>query len=118
MVVSWAPSHDRGATAVPRPRPGGEEDGMEDKWLLVVLVIAILVGASRLPSLGRNLGQGIREFKRGIADATRDDAARDETKEDGARDDAARDQAGAEPAGGSGATPADDHQANPPASRR
>ena len=39
---------------------------MEDKYLILLLVVAILFGASRLPSLGRNLGQGIREFKKGI----------------------------------------------------
>ncbi len=99
MVISWALSHDRGATS--GPCPDGEEDGMEDKWLLVVLVVAILYGASRLPSLGRNLGQGIKEFRKGIADA--------------ARDDATEDQADAEPATGSDVTPADDHRATPPA---
>jgi TatA/E family protein of Tat protein translocase len=39
------------------------------------LVLAILFGASRLPSLGRNLGQGIHEFKRGLTEGGRDDAA-------------------------------------------
>lgn len=41
---------------------------MDDKYLIVILVLAILFGASRLPLLGRNFGQGIREFKKGIAD--------------------------------------------------
>jgi sec-independent protein translocase protein TatA len=42
---------------------------VDDKYLIVILVLAILFGASRLPLLGRNVGQGIREFKKGIADA-------------------------------------------------
>jgi TatA/E family protein of Tat protein translocase len=46
---------------------------VDDKYLIVILVLAILFGASRLPSLGRNLGQGIREFKMGIADGAQDD---------------------------------------------
>ena len=51
---------------------------MDDKYLIVIVVLAILFGASRLPSLARNLGEGIREFKRGIAeDARDDDAGRD-----------------------------------------
>jgi sec-independent protein translocase protein TatA len=47
---------------------------VDDKYLIVILVLAILFGASRLPALGRNVGQGIREFKRGIADGAQDDA--------------------------------------------
>jgi sec-independent protein translocase protein TatA len=47
---------------------------VDDKYLIVVLVLAILFGASRLPSLGRNFGQGIREFRRGLAEGTQDTA--------------------------------------------
>jgi TatA/E family protein of Tat protein translocase len=46
---------------------------VDDKYLFVVLVLAILFGASRLPSLGRNFGQGIREFRQGLANAAQDD---------------------------------------------
>jgi sec-independent protein translocase protein TatA len=46
---------------------------VDDKFLIVILVLAILFGASRLPSLARNLGEGIREFKKGIADDAQDD---------------------------------------------
>ncbi len=51
----------------------------EEKYLIVVLVVALLFGASRLPQLARNLGLGIKEFKKGIAEASRDD---DETGKD------------------------------------
>jgi TatA/E family protein of Tat protein translocase len=46
---------------------------MDDKYLIVILVLAILIGASRLPSLGRNIGQGIREFRKGIAESAQGD---------------------------------------------
>jgi sec-independent protein translocase protein TatA len=46
---------------------------VDDKYLIVILVLALLFGASRLPSLARNLGEGIREFKKGIADDAKDD---------------------------------------------
>lgn len=37
--------------------------------LLVILVIVIVIfGASRLPQLGRGLGEGIRNFKQGVQD--------------------------------------------------
>lgn len=31
--------------------------------LLIILVVAVLFGARRLPELGRGLGQGLRGFK-------------------------------------------------------
>ena len=35
--------------------------------LLLILVIVVLIfGTSRIPELGRGLGEGIRNFKRGI----------------------------------------------------
>jgi sec-independent protein translocase protein TatA len=48
---------------------------MEDKWIFVILIIALLFGASRLPMLGRNFGRGIKEFKQGLAEAHRDEGA-------------------------------------------
>jgi sec-independent protein translocase protein TatA len=35
---------------------------------LIVLAI-VLFGASRLPQLGKNLGQGIKQFKTGMSEA-------------------------------------------------
>jgi sec-independent protein translocase protein TatA len=58
---------------------------VDDKYLIVILVLAILFGASRLPSLGRNLGQGIHEFKRGLTEGGRDTAAEPPDPEDEAR---------------------------------
>ena len=43
------------------------------EWIWVILAIVVLFGASRLPIMGRNVGLGIKEFKKGIAEATRDD---------------------------------------------
>jgi sec-independent protein translocase protein TatA len=45
--------------------------GTELIWVLVVIVV--LFGASRLPAMGRNLGLGIKEFKKGVTEATRSD---------------------------------------------
>lgn len=43
--------------------------------LIVILFIIILIfGASRLPEIGRGIGKGIRNFK----DATREGASRDD----------------------------------------
>ena len=49
--------------------------------LLVILVIVIVIfGASRLPQLGRGLGEGIQNFKNGLR-GTDDKRAADEKKE-------------------------------------
>ena len=37
--------------------------------MLIILVIIILIfGASRLPEIGRGIGQGIKNFKAGVKD--------------------------------------------------
>jgi len=41
--------------------------GMGVQELLLILLIAlVLFGGSKIPELGRSLGQAIREFKRGV----------------------------------------------------
>jgi sec-independent protein translocase protein TatA len=52
------------------------------EWIWVIVVIVVLFGASRLPAMGRNVGLGIKEFKKGIAEGSRDDK-RDEAKPTG-----------------------------------
>ncbi len=51
-------------------------DGMLQPWhLLVILFIALLVfGPSKLPQLGKGLGESIREFKRAINSASEPNA--------------------------------------------
>lgn len=36
--------------------------------LLIVLVLVILFGAKRIPELAKGMGQGIKEFKKGVRD--------------------------------------------------
>lgn len=43
------------------------------EWIWIFLAVVLLFGAGRIPALARSLGQGIREFKGGIKDATKDD---------------------------------------------
>ncbi len=43
------------------------------EWIWVIIVIAVIFGASRLPAMGRNFGLGIKEFKKGIAEASQDE---------------------------------------------
>jgi sec-independent protein translocase protein TatA len=48
------------------------------EWIWVVIVVAVIFGASRLPAMGRNVGIGIKEFKKGISEAGKDDKSQAE----------------------------------------
>ena len=47
---------------------------------VIFLVVLFLFGAKRLPEIGRSLGEGIREFKRSIKDASSDEKPEDKIK--------------------------------------
>jgi sec-independent protein translocase protein TatA len=47
--------------------PGGAE------MLVVLFVLLLLFGGTRLPQLAKGLGQSIREFKKGVSQITDDD---------------------------------------------
>jgi sec-independent protein translocase protein TatA len=49
--------------------------------LVIVLVIVLIVfGPKRLPSLGRQLGAGMREFKDSVTGKSRDDDDEDDSR--------------------------------------
>jgi sec-independent protein translocase protein TatA len=81
LLAPDARFHHRLTSAAVEPSqqdPAGEyldDEGtvVDDKYLIVILVLVILFGASRLPSLGRNIGQGIREFRKGVAESAQAD---------------------------------------------
>lgn len=41
--------------------------------LILLLVLVLVFGAKRIPEIGSSLGQGIKEFKRSLKDATSDE---------------------------------------------
>jgi len=47
--------------------------------LLILLIVVILFGATRLPQLGRGLGEGISNFRRGLKGDDGKDAANSQT---------------------------------------
>lgn len=52
--------------------------------LIIILVIVLVIfGASRLPMLGEGLGKAIKGFKKGISDSTTEEAAK---KDDNSKD--------------------------------
>ncbi len=52
--------------------------------LIILLIVLILFGASRLPELARSLGSSVKEFKKGVNEAreetTTTSAAKEEEK--------------------------------------
>jgi sec-independent protein translocase protein TatA len=48
--------------------------------LLLLFVLLLLFGASRLPQMGRELGQGIRGFKDELSDGLKEDEAESEER--------------------------------------
>jgi sec-independent protein translocase protein TatA len=55
----------------------GEIVGWE--LLLVLAIIALLFGSSKLPGLARSMGQAAKEFRKGVEEGVQDD---DKPKED------------------------------------
>jgi len=47
-------------------------------WLIVLLVVVVLFGGSRIPEVMRNLGRGKREFEKGLRGEDEDDELRRE----------------------------------------
>lgn len=45
--------------------------------IIILLIIIVLFGASKLPQLGAGLGQGIRSFKKAMGDAGDDEKKQD-----------------------------------------
>ena len=57
--------------------------GLGYQELLVILVIVlILFGANRLPELARSLGSSVKEFKKGVNEAQKDDTSAAAKKEE------------------------------------
>lgn len=48
-------------------------------WVIVVLIIVLLFGSSKIAEVGKGLGEGIRSFKKGLAD-TLDDPEKEAAK--------------------------------------
>lgn len=63
-------------------------------WLIVLVIVLLLFGAGRLGELGKGLGEGIRNFKKGISgddeeEAKKKAAAQLEGKKDADKGDTA-----------------------------
>jgi len=51
------------------------------EWLIILVIVIILFGGSRLAGVGRALGQSIREFREGVSAGKDDKEKKDESSE-------------------------------------
>ena len=50
--------------------------------LIILVIVLILFGGSKLPELARSLGSSVKEFKKGVSEASKEDAAAAAKKEE------------------------------------
>jgi sec-independent protein translocase protein TatA len=41
--------------------------------LIILVIVLVLFGANRLPELARSLGSSVKEFKKGVNEATKEE---------------------------------------------
>jgi sec-independent protein translocase protein TatA len=50
--------------------------------LIILVIVMVIFGASKLPQLGRGLGEGISNFKEGLSKGNKDDKTLPKSSED------------------------------------
>ena len=43
-------------------------------WVVVLVVVVLVFGTKKLRNVGQDLGEAVKGFKKGVADANKDDA--------------------------------------------
>jgi sec-independent protein translocase protein TatA len=55
--------------------------------LLILVIVLVLFGAQRLPDLARSLGSSVKEFKKGINEASKEEPKQDDATAAAKKDD-------------------------------
>lgn len=50
--------------------------------VLILIIVVVIFGASRLPQLGKGLGEGISNFRDGLSKGSKDDKALPKSPDD------------------------------------
>ncbi len=58
--------------------------------LVIILIVVLLFGSTKIPQLMRGVGSGINEFKKGLKEGEQDAAKDDAAKAEAAKADAAK----------------------------
>ena len=60
-------------------------------WLIVLVIVVLVFGTKRLGNVGKDLGEAVRGFRKGIRDSDADAGPpaqlRDDARQDGVRED-------------------------------
>lgn len=48
-------------------------------WVIILLVVVLLFGGSKIPELMKGVGKGMGEFKKGMEESKTESEAKDET---------------------------------------
>jgi len=55
------------------------------EWVIILVIVLLIFGVGRLGRLGRDLGTGIREFRRGVkGEGLEEEGTEQESSEEGA----------------------------------
>ncbi len=44
------------------------------EWLIILVIVALLFGAKKLPELARSIGASAKEFRKGLSEGSSDDS--------------------------------------------
>jgi len=55
--------------------------GRGEDWLIVLLIIVILFGSTKIPQLARSLGRSVSEFKKGVREGEEEEKKPADQKE-------------------------------------
>ncbi len=54
--------------------------GRGEDWLIVLLIIVVLFGSTKIPQVARSLGRSVSEFKKGVREGEDDEKKAAESK--------------------------------------
>ena len=57
-------------------------------WLIVLAIVVLIFGTKNLPKMGKDIGDAMRAFKKGLNDGNADDKAKIDKPADPAKSDA------------------------------
>jgi sec-independent protein translocase protein TatA len=57
------------------------------EWIIILVIVIILFGGSRLAGVGKALGQSIREFREGVSSGKNDDEGADTSADESSAED-------------------------------
>ncbi len=57
------------------------------EWLIILAIVIILFGATKIPALAKSMGKSIKEFKKGVKEDDEDNKSEDTKKTEEKKED-------------------------------